>query len=53
MDALMAQNARESARSLLPALNMTLPTKGIANQPKRDDETKENANGYAINGSRS
>lgn len=53
MDALMAQNARESARSLLPALKVTLATKGIGNQPKRDDEAKENANGYAINGSRS
>lgn len=49
----MAQNARESARSLLPALKVTLATKGIGNQPKRDDEAKENANGYAINGSRS
>jgi chorismate synthase len=51
--ALMVQNARESARSLLPALKVTLPNKGIINQTKRDDEAKMKANGHAINGSTS
>jgi chorismate synthase len=50
---LMAQNARESTRSLLPALKVTLPNKGIVNQTKRDDEAKRKANGHAINGSTS
>lgn len=49
----MAQNARESTRSLLPALKVTLPNKGIVNQTKRDDEAKKKANGHAINGSTS
>jgi chorismate synthase len=53
MDALMAQNARESARSLLPALKVTLPTKGMGTEANRDDEAKEKANGHATNGSMS
>ena len=52
-NALMAQKARESARSLLPALKMTLPTKGMGKEARREDETKEKANGHAINGSTS
>jgi chorismate synthase len=53
IDALMAQKARESARSLLPALKMTLPTKGTGTEARREDETKETTNGHVINGSRS
>ena len=53
VNALMAQKARESARSLLPALKMTLSTKGMGKEARREDETKEKANGHAINGSTS
>jgi hypothetical protein len=52
-DALMAQKARESAKSLLLALKMTLPTKGIGKEARKEDETKEKADGHAINGSAS
>jgi hypothetical protein len=52
-NALMAQKARESARSLLPALKMTLPTKGMGKEARREDETKEKANGHVINSSTS
>ena len=52
IDALMAQNARESTRSLLPALKMPLPTKGRGPGARReDDEAKKKANGHAVNGS--
>jgi chorismate synthase len=53
IDALMAQNARESARSLLPELKVTLPTKGMGTEAKRDDEANEKSNGHAINGTSS
>ena len=54
IDALMAQNARESARSLLPAMKMTLPTKGMGTDARReDDEVVRKANGHAVNGSAS
>lgn len=49
----MAQKARESARSLLPALKMTLPMKGMGKEARREEETKEKANGHVINGSTS
>ena len=52
-DALMAQKARESARSLLPALKTTLPTKGMGTEAEREDEATEKANGHVINGSTS
>jgi chorismate synthase len=53
IDALMAQNARETARSLLPAIKMTLPTKGMGTEARRDgdDDAKEQANGHVVNGS--
>jgi chorismate synthase len=53
IDALMAQNARESARSLLPALKATLPTKGTGTEAKRNDQPEEKVNGHVINGSAS
>lgn len=49
----MAQKARESAKSLLPALKTTLPTKGMGAEAGREDEAKEKANGHVINGSTS
>jgi len=53
VDALMAQKARESARSLLPALKTTLLTKGTGTEAGREDEAKERVNGHVINGSTS
>ena len=52
IDALMAQNARESSRSLLPPLKMTLPTKGTGTEARRADEGPVAANGDVVNGSR-
>ena len=37
----MAQKARESARSLLPALKMTLPMKGMGKEARREEEPKK------------
>ena len=52
IDALMAQNARQSTRSLLPALKKTLPTKGTGTEARREEaEAKEKANGYTVNSS--
>jgi hypothetical protein len=49
----MAQNARERARSLLPPLKMTLPTKGMGTEAKREAEVREKVSGRGINGSAS
>ena len=52
IDALMAQNARESARSLLPPLKSTLPAPGAATHQRKQSLThqRQGSAGKALNG---
>lgn len=57
IDALMAQNARESARSLLPVLSATFPTQDTGTEangdPKKEVEVDHRvAGGHAVNGNK-